>query len=70
MKTKQEVAKLIADEIEFDIDDGIYTTFDSLRCRLKHIVTKLRKIQNIINADDLSDGEMKTLEDNDYWYFP
>ena len=68
MKTKREAAKMLADEIEFDITDGVYAEFNALKRRLEYIVTRLRKIENIINADDLSDGEMKTLDDNNYWY--
>lgn len=55
----------IAREINKDISNGVYSGFDKLKNRLEYIAHKL-VLANYINNVDLSNGEIRTLKENDY----
>jgi len=57
--------KRISKEIDYDIDTGVYNSFPRLKSRLEHISQKLIESMYIENRE-ISEGEMKTLEENDY----
>ena len=57
----------IVQEIEYDIDRGVYEQFPVLRERLTHISRKLFTSMYIINHDkQLTSGEIETLIENEY----
>jgi len=58
--------KKIVAEIDHDIERGVYDTFPKLKNRLESIRRKLYASIYIINAEELTHGEAKTLIDNDY----
>jgi hypothetical protein len=59
--------KKIIEEIQFDMDRGVYDSFPKLRSRLSFISEKLMKSIYIINDDaQLSRNELQTLIENDY----
>jgi hypothetical protein len=58
--------KKIVAEIDHDIERGVYDTFPKLKNRLESIRRKLYASIYIINAEELTPGEAKTLIDNDY----
>jgi hypothetical protein len=58
--------KKICAEIDKDIARGVYEMFPKLKTRLEFIRRKLYASIYIINAEELSNGELKTLIDADY----
>jgi hypothetical protein len=58
--------KKICEEIDKDMNRGIYDTFPKLKERLTFIRRKLYGGIYIINAVELSKGEIQTLIENDY----
>jgi hypothetical protein len=59
--------KAIAEEINKDIEKGIYEMFPVLKNRLAFIAKKLFNAAYIVNAEaQLSKGELETLRENDY----
>jgi hypothetical protein len=58
--------KKIVDEIDYDINRGVYDTFPKLKNRLTSIRRKLYSGIYIINAEELTAGEIQTLIENDY----
>ena len=58
---------MIATEIEFDIQTGVYRDFDSLAKKLGHIASKMSEAAFVINSSkELTMGEIKTLKDCGY----
>lgn len=57
--------KLITSEINYDIEQGIYNQFPVLRERLLFIAKKLT-LCCYCEDEELSKGEIKTLEENEY----
>ena len=57
--------KKIASDINYDIETGVYVSFDKLKNRLEHIAHRLILATYIDNVE-LSDGEIRTLKENDY----
>lgn len=57
--------KSIANEINYDIDKGVYTGFDKLKNRLEYIAHRLVLATYVDNVE-LSSGEIRTLKENDY----
>ena len=59
--------KKVAEEINKDIEKGIYEMFPVLKSRLTFIAKKLFNAAYIVNAEaQLSRGELETLRENDY----
>lgn len=59
--------KAVAEEINKDIEKGIYEMFPVLKSRLTFIAKKLFNAAYIVNADaQLSKGEINTLIENEY----
>jgi hypothetical protein len=57
----------IVDEINHDIQRGVYEQFPVLREKLTHISRKLFTSIYVINDDkQLTTGEIQTLVENDY----
>lgn len=57
----------IAKEVSVDIESGVYDQFEKLKRRMEHISDKMLMYHYCNGTSaDLSAGEMKTLEDNDY----
>jgi len=61
-----EEKKHIVEEIDYDINRGVYEQFPKLKERLSYIRRKLYATIYLINGEEISDGEMKTLIENDY----
>ena len=62
-------AEDIAKSIQTDIDSSMYDQFEKLKERLQYISEKLLKIHYCNQIDierQLSVGELKTLEENEY----
>jgi len=59
---KQEVLNRINE----DLESGVYNNFPVLKKRLQHIADKIAKLIHIVNADQLTQGEISTLIENDY----
>jgi hypothetical protein len=59
-------AKQIIQEIEYDIEKGIYKDFPILKNRLAIISSKLLKSIYVVNAEKLSVGDIQTLILNEY----
>ena len=57
--------QMIADEINYDIETGMYNNFDKLKKRLEYIAHRLVLSSYVTNIE-LSDHEIKTLKENDY----
>jgi hypothetical protein len=57
--------KAIAQEINYDIEKGIYDAFPKLKNRLEHIAHKLVLVTYIVDRE-LTSGEIKTLKENNY----
>ena len=57
--------QMIADEINYDIETGVYNNFDKLKKRLEYIAHRLVLSSYVTNIE-LSDHEIKTLKENDY----
>ena len=57
--------KRIASEINYDIETGVYESFDKLKNRLEHIAHRLILATYIDNVE-LSDREIRTLKENGY----
>jgi len=57
--------KEIANEINRDIEKGIYASYPKLKDRLEHIAHKL-VLSLYVENTEISRGEMTTLEENDY----
>lgn len=55
----------IASEINYDIEIGVYSNFKKLESRLEYIAHKL-VLSTYVSNVELSDGELKTLKENDY----
>lgn len=62
----QEEKKRIVAEIDADMNKGIYEMFPKLKERLAFIRRKIYGGIYIINAIELSKGEILTLVENDY----
>ena len=59
--------KKVAEEINKDIEKGIYEMFPVLKSRLTFIAKKLFNAAYIVNAEaQLSRGELETLRENEY----
>jgi len=57
----------LAEEINVDIENGVYKQFPKLGERLKYISDKLIKVKYVINDEQqLTGGEVKTLIENGY----
>lgn len=59
---KQEVLS----QINKDLLSGVYDNFPALKKRLQHIANKIARLIHIVNADQLTNGEVDTLRENDY----
>lgn len=57
--------KKIANEINYDIEKGVYDSFDKLKKKLEYIAYKLVLAMYVSNLE-LTEGEIKTLRENDY----
>lgn len=57
--------KKIASEINYDIETGVYASFDKLKNRLEYIAHRLILATYIDNVE-LRDGEIQTLKENEY----
>jgi len=57
--------KRIVNEINFDIETGVYDSFEKLKNRLEYIAHKLILAFYVDNIH-LSIGEIKTLKENKY----
>jgi hypothetical protein len=53
-------------KIQFDIDTKVFKNFPKLQSRLQFICNKLAKLEYVVNADQLSRGEILTLIENEY----
>lgn len=64
----EKIKKLeIIRSIDFDISIGVFNNFPKTKDRLIFIAEKLQKSLFIINSDyELTEGEIRTLEMNDY----
>ena len=56
----------IVNEIQYDIDKGVYDQFETLKKRLQFINNKLALQIHIINSDKPSSKELQTLKENGY----
>lgn len=56
----------VLDQINKDLENGVYNNFPVLKKRLQHIADKIAKLVHIVNADQLTNGEVDTLRENDY----
>lgn len=59
---KQEVLS----QITQDLESGVYNNFPLLKKRLQHIADKIAKLIHIVNAGQLTNGEVGTLRENEY----
>jgi len=57
--------KQIANKINYDIETGVYDSFDKLKKRLEYIAHRL-VLATYISNTEISEGELQTLRDNDY----
>lgn len=58
--------KNIVEEIDYDINRGVYEQFPKLKERLTYIRRKLHATIYLINGEEISAGEITTLIENDY----
>lgn len=56
----------VLDQINEDLETGVYNNFPVLKKRLQHIADKIAKLIHIVNADQLTNGEVDTMRENEY----
>jgi hypothetical protein len=56
----------LANEIDFDLDIGVYDRWPKVKSRMQYIYNKLIKMYYVENADELSENEIHYLKEQGY----